>query len=86
MQRIITMESMIIQYANQSIIRMPMIDCLKLKPHWKIIEKHGYLIVGGLIDPKITDSELECLALLHPAHPLKTNDTCYSVYNAVCKK
>lgn len=86
MQRILNNECLIIQYAKQSIIRMPMIDCLKRRPHWKVIEKHGFLVIGGLIDPIITDSELECLALLHPVHTKNTSDTSYSISNVVCKK
>lgn len=87
MNRIITTECMIIQYAKQSIMRIPMIDCLKYNTHWRVIERRGFLIVGGSIDAKIPDSELECLALLHPVQPQPSmNATSCFNSNAVCRK
>lgn len=85
--KIITTECMIILYTKQSIMRIPMIDCLKHNTHWRVIERRGFLIAGGSIDPKITDNELECLALLHPVQqPQSMSDMSCSNSNAVCRK
>lgn len=85
--KIITTECMIIQHAKETIYRIPIQHCLPLASHWKVIEKNGYLIVGGLIHPKITDAELECLALLHPVrHPQSKSDTSCLNYSAASKK
>ncbi len=86
MQRILSAECLIFQYTNQSILRLPMTNCLKQWTYWKVIDKRGFLILSGSFNPKIKDTELECLALLRPVQPLRTNDTCCSVYNPVCKK
>lgn len=62
--KILTTECMTFQYANQSIIRIPVNQCFPIQP-LKTIVKNGYIIIGS---NQLSDCELETLSMTQRYH------------------
>jgi hypothetical protein len=69
-QKIITLESMIIHYGHACVIRTPMaVDLYKNYKIWTQYYKNGQIILCGNNMPLLSSTDVECLALLNQQQP-----------------
>lgn len=69
-QKIITLETMIIQYSTKCLIRTPFpLEMYTAFGNWKQLHRNGNIILCGNNSPKLSLDEIECLALLNRPAP-----------------